>query len=53
MGDIIIKDVTMGTSYSFTPTREGYFAAKAKIDEIIQKGHEVGGDIGRVRSYTG
>ena len=53
MGDIIIRDETMGMSYRFTPTREGYFAAAAKIDEIIQKGHRAGGDIGRVRSYTG
>ncbi len=53
MGDIIIKDITMGTSYCFTPTKEGYFAARAKIDEIIQQGHRVGGDVGRVTSYTG
>ena len=53
MGDIIIRDETMNISYRFTPTREGYYAAAAKIEEIIQKGHRVGGDIGRVRSYTG
>jgi len=53
VGDIIIKDITMGTSYRFTPTKEGYYAAKAKIDEIIQKGHRAGGDIGRVTSFTG
>lgn len=53
VGDIIIKDVTMNQSWSFTPTREGYFAASAKIDEIEQKGHKVGGDVGRVRSFTG
>ncbi len=53
MGDIIIKDLTMGESYSFSPTREGYFQARAKIDEILQKGHRVGGDVGRVTSYTG
>lgn len=53
VGDIIIRDETMNISYRFTPTREGYYAAAAKIDEITQKGHRVGGDIGRVRSYTG
>ncbi len=53
MGDIIIRDETMGISYRFSPTREGYYAAAAKIDEITQKGHRVSGDIGRVRSYTG
>ena len=53
MGNIIIKDVTMGRSWSFVPTPEGYFAAAAKIDEIKQQGHLVGGDIGRVKSYTG
>lgn len=53
MGDIIIRDETMGQSWRFSPTREGYYAAAAKIDEIIQKGHRVGGDIGRVRAYTG
>ena len=49
---IIIKDETMGISWSFVPTREGYFRARAKIDEIIQKGHLVGGDISRVMDYT-
>lgn len=53
MGTIIIRDETMGISYEFQPTREGYYAAAAKIDEITQKGHRAGGDIGRVRSYTG
>ena len=53
MGDIVIKDLSMGTSWVFTPTREGYCAAATKIDEIIQQGHRAGGDIGRVRSYTG
>ncbi len=48
---IIIRDVTMNESYPFVPTKEGYAAAAAKIDEIIQKGHQVGGDVGRVRAY--
>ena len=50
---IIIYDVTMGTSFPFVATREGYFAADAKIKEIIQLGHEVGGDIAKVRAYVG
>ncbi|MBQ3464837.1 hypothetical protein IJH15_01280 [Candidatus Saccharibacteria bacterium] len=53
MGDIVIIDLTMGRSWTFTPTREGYFQAAAKIDEILQNGHRVGGDIARVRNYTG
>ena len=50
---IVIRDETMNESYSFVATREGYFAARAKITEIIQKGHRVGGDVGRVMAYTG
>ena len=50
LGDIIIRDDTMGQSWCFTPTREGYFMAAAKIEEIIQKGHRVGGDVGRVKA---
>ena len=53
MGDIIIKDLSTGQSWAFTPIREGYYAAAAKIDEITQKGHKVGGDVGRVRAFTG
>lgn len=50
---LIIRDETMGTSFSFVDTREGFFAAYAKIQEIIQMGHKVGGDVGRVRAYCG
>ncbi|MBO7717930.1 hypothetical protein J6S37_00325 [Candidatus Saccharibacteria bacterium] len=50
---IIIRDETMNQSWSFTPSREGYHAAYAKIVEIQQKGHRVGGDVGRVMSYVG
>lgn len=53
MGDIIIEDKTLGRSYNFTPTSEGYFRAQAKIQEIVQQGHQVAGDISRVMSYTG
>ncbi len=53
MGDIIIRDETMGQSFAYTPTTAGYFAASAKIDEITQLGHKVGGDVGRVRAFTG
>lgn len=48
---IIIRDVTMNESYSFVPTKEGYAAAAAKIEEIKQQGHKVGGDVGRVEAY--
>lgn len=50
---IIIKDETMGRSWSFVTTREGYFAAYAKIQEIAGQGHKVGGDVGKVRAYCG
>ena len=53
MGDIIISDETMGQSFAYTPTAAGYFAAAAKIDEITQLEHKVGGDVGRVRAFTG
>ena len=43
----------MGTSYAFVATREGYFAADAKIQEIIGMGHRVGGDVAKVRNYVG
>lgn len=50
---IIIRDETMGESYPFLTTKEGYYAAYAKIEEIIGKGHKVGGDIAKVRAYVG
>ena len=50
---IIIRDETMNVSYSFVATREGYFAADAKIREIIGMGHKVGGDVAKVRDYVG
>lgn len=50
---IIIIDVTMGQSFKFVPTREGYYAADAKIQEIEGMGHKVGGDVARVRAYVG
>lgn len=50
---IIIQDLTMGTSYSFVATHEGYCEADAKIKEIIGMGHRVGGDVGKVRAYLG
>ena len=49
---IIIIDETMGQSYSFVPTSEGYAEAYAKIEEIIGMGHKVGGDIARVREFV-
>ncbi len=50
---IIIEDLTMGRSYSFVATREGYFQAYAKIQEIVGMGHRIGGDVSKVYSYIG
>ena len=50
---IIIKDETMGKSWPFVETREGYFEAYAKIQEIVGQGHKVSGDVGKVRAYCG
>ena len=49
---IIIIDETMGQSFSFVPTTEGYAQAYAKIEEIVGKGHKVGGDVARVREFV-
>ena len=48
---IIIKDETIGMSWAFVPTHEGYCCADAKITEILGLGHRVGGDIAKVRAY--
>ena len=48
---IIIRDDTMGRSWAFVATDEGYHQAYAKIQEIIQMGHKVGGDVAKVRAY--
>ena len=48
---LIIRDETMGRSWSFVATREGYYAAYAKIEEIIGLGHRVSGDVAKVRAY--
>lgn len=50
---IIIKDESLGKSWSFVATREGYMAALAKIEEITRSGHKVGGDVARVMNYIG
>ncbi len=50
---LIIRDETMNQSYEFVATREGYMAADAKIQEIVGKGHRVGGDVAKVRAYVG
>ena len=49
---IIIQDIDEGKSWSFVPTKEGYYSAYAKIIEIQQKCHRVGGDVGRVMSFV-
>ena len=50
---IIIRDETMGKSYSFVATHEGYMAAYAQIQAIIGQGHKLGGDIAKVYAYVG
>lgn len=50
---IIILDETMNKSYQFVAIRQGFLDAAAKIREIKQQGHVVGGDIGRVAGYLG
>ena len=49
---IIIIDETMGRSWSFVATREGYYQAYARIKAIEQQGHRVGGDVGKVMAYV-
>lgn len=49
---IIIKDETMGESYSFVATKEGYYDAYARIRAIIDLGHKVGGDVAKVYAYV-
>lgn len=53
MGDIVIRDETMGESRTFTPTVAGYAQADAYMQSIVQQGHKVGGDVGRVTDYMG
>ncbi len=48
---IIIRDETLGESYSFVPTHEGYRAAYATIQSIQSMGHKISGDVGKVLSY--
>ena len=43
----------MGESFAFVEVASGYAAAYAKIQEIIGKGHKVGGDVARVYGYMG
>ena len=50
--DIIIRDESTGEVKYYSPTKEGYEEAAAKIDEITQKGHHAGGEIGRVRDVV-
>ncbi len=53
MGDIVIRDATMGTSETFSPTPEGYARAYAYIQTIIGQGHKVTGDVERVIKFMG
>ena len=50
---LIIKDLTMGRSWSFVRVKSGYAQAYAKIQEIIAMGHKVGGDISDVTKVMG
>ncbi len=50
---IVIKDLTMGTSWTFVATKEGYASAYARIQAIIGQGHRAGGDVARVYAYCG
>lgn len=52
-GDIIIRDLSTGMSWSFTPIAAGYADAYARIMAITQSGHMVGGDVDRVYSFFG
>ncbi len=50
---IIIRDETLGISYSFVATRSGYYEAYARIQAITGQGHKVGGsDVARVLEYV-
>ncbi len=53
MGEIVIRDESMGMSWVYQPTNTGYAEAYQKILEIVQAGHRVGGDVGRVQSFMG
>jgi hypothetical protein len=49
---IIIRDDTMGISYSFVATHSGYYKAYAQIQAITGQGHRVSGDVGKVIAYV-
>lgn len=50
---LIIRDETMGQTFTFHTDRAGYYAADAKIQEIVGMGHKVGGDVAKVRAFCG
>ncbi|MDO4612419.1 MAG: hypothetical protein Q4B29_03115 [Candidatus Saccharibacteria bacterium] len=50
---LIIEDRTMGQSWSFVATSEGYAEAYRKILEIEGQGHMLGGDVSKVTAYFG
>lgn len=53
MGDIIIRDDTLGYSKSYPATEQGYRDAQNDIVSLRQQGRIVSGDVGRVEGYTG
>lgn len=50
---LIVIDETMKKSWKFSDSEEGFQAAAAQINAIIGQGHKVGGDVARIRAYTG
>ena len=50
---LIIIDETMGRSWSFVATPQGYADAYARIQAITGQGHKVGGDVAKVMGYMG
>ena len=50
---LIIRDITMGRSYTFSTDKAGYAQALAQIDAITAQGHQVGGDVSKVYAFFG
>ena len=50
---LIIRDITMGRSYTFGVDHAGYAQALTQIDAINALGHVAGGDTYKVLQYFG
>ncbi len=48
---LIIRDETLGETYTFVPTHTGYWNAYATIQSIQAAGHRISGDVGKVLEY--